>query len=116
VKTVTKYHSVFIFLIYVAILNFKQVTYVDALSLTFLAAYVGLSFYVTHNKQPDIRAEIQGILAFQEQQHAEAMRSLVYRYETDIKKLDTDVKEMKTKVASISSLKSVGLSQTQIKF
>lgn len=115
-KSISKYHSVALFVIYTVVLNFKHVSFIDGFVISFLAGYVALSFYLDFHKQPDIKAEFEAKLALMEHKHNEAMKTVIFRTEADIKQMSTDVKDMKSKVAAIGSLKSVGMSQTNIKF
>ncbi len=115
-KLISKYHSVALFVIYTIVLNFKQISFIDGFVISFLAAYVGLSFYLDHSKQPDIRADVEAKLAFMDLQIKQAIQGASHKNDSDIRKMENDLKDMRSKVAAIGSLKSVGLSQTSIKF
>lgn len=115
-KLISRYHSVALFVIYTIVLNFKQVSFIDGFVITFLAAYIGLSFFMEHNRQPDIKADMEARFLFVDKQLSQAIQSIASKNEADLRKFDNDIKEMKTKVSAIGGLKSVGMSQTNIKF
>ena len=111
-ELVKKYHSLALFCLYLGVASFTAPTYIKALSITLLFGYIAVSFFFQYKDLPDIRKEtdkaISDLKAHYESELAKAQKD----YGQAIKTLESEMKEVKTRV----SAKSVGMSQTSVRF
>lgn len=108
-KNLQKYHSLIIFLSYVIILTIKPISYIDAFIVSFLAGYIGLSFFMQYQDDKQERLELEDKVNKLEEAFKTEIEKVVGKQDFENRRVDQEVKELKNKVTSMNIPKSVGM-------
>jgi len=109
-----RYHALGTFLFYVLIVNLKSATsYIDAIILGLLFAYIVVTIVSEHKHTPDIRKEMDEAISSFKAEYQINLKSMMAEAAKNQKEAETEIEAIKSKVAQINSAKSLGIANAR---
>lgn len=116
-KFLEKYHALLLSISYLMLLSFKEkVGNLELVALSFLFIYTLTKSYFDYHTLPDIRAEVDSKLENYHSENKSNLDMIKKVCDNAVKQINEEQKEIKSKISSYLSSKSIGMSNSNIRF
>jgi Fe2+ transport system protein B len=116
-KFLEKYHALLLSVGYLLLLSLKEnVGTLELVALSFLFIYTLVKSYFDYNTLPDIRKEVDSKIEAYHIENKSSLDMIKKVCDSAVIQINEEQKEIKSKISSYLSSKSIGMSNSNIRF